>query len=104
MKNNLTHSDPSIWLQPVAKLAKQPGTSAIWHHPIAKLTPDLAQVVRDFVSVVPWGHRVLMLCRLKSTAEHFWYLRATARFGWSLNGLLNQIRGDSLSNAPSTPA
>ncbi len=61
--------------------------------------PDLAQVVRDFVSVVPWGHHVLMLGRMKSPAEHFWYLRATARFGWSRNVLLNQIKAGAYERA-----
>lgn len=61
--------------------------------------PNLAQVVRDFVSVVPWGHHVLMLGRMKSPAEHFWYLRATARFGWSRNVLLNQIKAGAYEHA-----
>ncbi len=61
--------------------------------------PNLAQVVRDFVSMVPWGHHVLMLGRLKSPTEHFWYLRATARFGWSRNVLLNQIKGGAYERA-----
>jgi predicted nuclease of restriction endonuclease-like (RecB) superfamily len=53
-------------------------------------TPNLAQFVRDLVSAVPWGHHVLMLGRVKSPEEHFWYLQATARFGWTRNVLLNQ--------------
>lgn len=61
--------------------------------------PNLAQVVRDLVSVVPWGHHVLMLGRIKSPAEHFWYLRATARFGWSRNVLLNQIKAGAYERA-----
>lgn len=61
--------------------------------------PDLAQIVRDFVTVVPWGHHVLMLGRMKSPAEHFWYLRATARFGWSRNVLLNQIKAGAYQRA-----
>ena len=49
--------------------------------------------------MVPWGHHVLMLGRMKSPAEHFWYLRATARFGWSRNVLLNQIKGGAYERA-----
>jgi predicted nuclease of restriction endonuclease-like (RecB) superfamily len=61
--------------------------------------PNLAQVVRDFVSAVPWGHHVLMLGRIKSPEEHFWYLRAGARFGWSRNVLLNQIKAGAYERA-----
>ena len=60
---------------------------------------NLAQLVRDLVSAVPWGHHVLMLGRLKSPEEHFWYLRATARFGWSRNVLLNQIKAGAYERA-----
>ena len=61
--------------------------------------PNLAQLVRDLVSVVPWGHHVLLLGRAKSPGEHFWYLRATARFGWSRNVLLNQIKAGAYERA-----
>jgi predicted nuclease of restriction endonuclease-like (RecB) superfamily len=61
--------------------------------------PILARAVREFVSLVPWGHHVLMLGRMKSSAEHFWYLRATARFGWSRNVLLNQIKAGAYERA-----
>ncbi|MCE9612298.1 MAG: PDDEXK nuclease domain-containing protein [Chthoniobacter sp.] len=61
--------------------------------------PNLAQVVRDFASAVPWGHHVLMLGRMKSPEEHFWYLRAIARFGWSRNVLLNQIKAGAYERA-----
>ena len=58
-------------------------------------SPDetiLAQAVRELASEVPWGHHVLLLGRVASAAEHFHYLRATARFGWSRRVLLNQIK------------
>ncbi|MES2922213.1 MAG: PDDEXK nuclease domain-containing protein [Verrucomicrobiota bacterium] len=61
--------------------------------------PNLAQVVRDFVSAVPWGHHVLMLGRMESPEVHFWYLRASARFGWSRNVLLNQIKAGAYERA-----
>jgi predicted nuclease of restriction endonuclease-like (RecB) superfamily len=52
----------------------------------------LAQAVRELAAVVPWGHHVLLLGRIKSPSELFYYLRATAQFGWSRNVLLNQIK------------
>lgn len=32
----LAYSDPAIWLQPVAKLVKQAGTTEQWLQPVAK--------------------------------------------------------------------
>ena len=54
--------------------------------------PILAQAVRELLTAVPWGHHVLLLGRIKSPPELFYYLRATARFGWSRNVLLNQLK------------
>ena len=66
--------------------------------PAAGRNSILAQAVRELAAAVPWGHLVLLLGRIKSPPELFYYLRATARFGWSRNVLLNQIndkeRGD----------
>jgi predicted nuclease of restriction endonuclease-like (RecB) superfamily len=53
---------------------------------------DLAQAVRDLVQAVPWGHHVNMLGKIGDAAQRLYYLRATARFGWSRNVLLNQIK------------
>jgi hypothetical protein len=50
----LAYCDPAIWLQPVAKLAKQPGDTQIRRQPVAKLTPEtvqLADVVRGEMEV-----------------------------------------------------
>lgn len=60
--------------------------------PLSHHDPILAQAVRELVAGVPWGHHVLLLGRVSSAAEHFYYLCATARFGWSRRVLLNQIK------------
>ena len=96
----LAHNQPEFLAQVARELENppsgpQPGSFLPRHVPGTTAPasgPNLAQLVRDFVSVVPWGHHVLMLGRMKSPAEHLWYLRATARFGWSRNVLLNQIK------------
>ena len=58
--------------------------------------PILAQAVRELAAAVPWGHHVLLLGRIKSPPELFYYLQATARFGWSRNVLLNQIKAGAV--------
>ena len=52
----------------------------------------LAQAVRDLVTSIPWGHHVELLNKIKDEGARLYYLRAAARFGWSRNVLLNQIR------------
>src|SRR6185312_126277 len=59
----------------------------------------LSQVVREMVSNVPWGHHANALLRVTAPAARLWYLRATARFGWSRNVLLNQIKACAYERA-----
>jgi predicted nuclease of restriction endonuclease-like (RecB) superfamily len=59
----------------------------------------LAQAVRELATAVPWGHHVLLLGRIKSPPELLYYLQATARFGWSRNVLLNQIKAGTYERA-----
>jgi len=103
----LVHNERQFLAQAVRELEAAPDR----HRPksfLGQVVPEigesgsatnLAQVVRDLVSAVAWGHHVLLLGRVKSPEEHFWYLRATARFGWSRNVLLNQIKAGAYERA-----
>jgi predicted nuclease of restriction endonuclease-like (RecB) superfamily len=68
-------------------------------------TPDdgpeqiLAQVARELLSPIPWWHHVELMAKVKDSAAHFYYLQATARFGWSRNVLLNQIKARAYERA-----
>ena len=46
-----------------------------------------------------WGHHLLILDKLTDPAARLYYLRATARFGWSRNVLLNQIKAGAYERA-----
>jgi predicted nuclease of restriction endonuclease-like (RecB) superfamily len=63
----------------------------------------LTQAVREFVSLVPRGHHVELMKKVKEPAARFYYLRATARCGWSRSVLLNQIKAGAYKRAISTP-
>lgn len=52
----------------------------------------LARLARELLAFIPWGHHVELLKKVKAPAARLYYLRATARFGWSRNVLLNQIK------------
>lgn len=67
--------------------------------PVSEGRPILAQAVRELAAAVPWGHHVLLLGKIKSPPELFYYVRATARFGWSRNVLLNQIKAGAYERA-----
>ncbi|HEX9939044.1 MAG TPA: PDDEXK nuclease domain-containing protein, partial [Longimicrobium sp.] len=43
------------------------------------------------VAELPWGHNVVLLEKVSTTAERLWYAEMAARHGWSRNVLLHQI-------------
>ena len=59
----------------------------------------LSQIVREMVSAVPWGHHANALIRVTDPSARLWYLQATARFGWTRNVLLNQIKAGAYERA-----
>jgi predicted nuclease of restriction endonuclease-like (RecB) superfamily len=96
----LAYSDSVIWLQPVAKLAKQPGDGAFWPQPAAELTAArVTAFLQHLVAEIPWGQNLLILNKLTEPTVRLYYLRATARFGWSRNVLLNQIKAGAYERA-----
>ncbi|WP_347268925.1 PDDEXK nuclease domain-containing protein [Paracoccus sp. (in: a-proteobacteria)] len=75
-------------LMPRLPVAEMPAPAAARHH----RTRILEQLVQELLPAVPWGHHVEILKKVKPPAARFYYLRATARFGWSRRVLLNQIK------------
>ena len=57
------------------------------------------ELLRQLVAEIPWGQNLLILNKLTNPAARLYYLRATARFGWSRNVLLNQIRANAYERA-----
>jgi predicted nuclease of restriction endonuclease-like (RecB) superfamily len=111
----LAYTDEAIWRQTVAKLEKrntgtpteilrQPvaelGRGQNRLQPVAKLTEANAiEFLRQLVAEIPWGHNLLILNRITDPAARLYYLRATARFGWSRNVLLNQLKAKAYERA-----
>jgi hypothetical protein len=88
-------------VQGQAKIAKSPDTTAAQqlqpaapHH-----RNEVVDFVRQLVAEIPWGHHLLILNKLTDAAARFYYLRATAQFGWSRNVLLNQIKAGAYERA-----
>ena len=96
----LAYSDPAIWLQAVAILDKRTKDSEIWLQPVAKLTETtVIEFLQQLVAEIPWGQNLLILNRIPDSAARLYYLRATARFGWSRNVLINQIKAGAYERA-----
>jgi predicted nuclease of restriction endonuclease-like (RecB) superfamily len=86
-----THTDNLFLSQAVRELEKK-----------GQKTPspeELSQLVRELIAAVPWGHHTNVLAKLTDPAARLYYLQATARFGWSRNVLLNQIKAGAYERA-----
>jgi predicted nuclease of restriction endonuclease-like (RecB) superfamily len=49
--------------------------------------------------LVPWGHHVEILKKIKESPARFYYLRAIAQLGWTRAVPLNQIKGQAFERA-----
>jgi predicted nuclease of restriction endonuclease-like (RecB) superfamily len=73
----------------------------IWPQGAAKMgaDADASHFLRQLVAEIPWGQNLLILNKLTEPAARLYYLRGTARFGWSRNVLLNQIKAGAYERA-----
>lgn len=55
--------------------------------------------IRELVGSIPWGHHLELLKKVKGSAERLFYIRATARLGWTRNVLINQIKSQAYERA-----
>lgn len=87
-----TYTSPDFLSQLVRETApRAKAAKGLLGAPSAKL----AQAVREMVVAIPWGHHVNLLAKIEQPAQRLYYLQATARFGWSRNVLLNQIKAQA---------
>lgn len=80
----IVHSSPELLAQLVP--VTQKGSSAREPKQI------LAQLVPEILATIPWGHHVELLKKVKDHKARLHCLRAAAKFGWTRNVLLNQIK------------
>ena len=108
---HLVYSSEAVLAQAARELEDRPSRKRMPSFP-GRVVPDSkalqaasggnsipAQAVRELAALVPWGHHVLLLGRIKSPPELLYYLRATAQFGWSRNVLLNQVKAGAYERA-----
>jgi predicted nuclease of restriction endonuclease-like (RecB) superfamily len=46
------------------------------------------------IAVIPWGHNLILIEKLKTAEERLWYARKTIEHGWSRAVLVHQIETD----------
>lgn len=49
----------------------------------------------EFALQIPWGQNLLIIQKVKSEQERFYYLKSTIELGWSRAVLLNQIKANA---------
>jgi predicted nuclease of restriction endonuclease-like (RecB) superfamily len=50
------------------------------------------QIVQQVAALLPWGHHMVLLDRVKDAVLREWYLRAAVEYGWSRNVMVLQIQ------------
>ena len=67
---------------------------------LEQAVPEMpVQAARELMALVPWGHHVELMKKVKSPDARLFYLRETARFGWSRAVLLNQVKGGTFERS-----
>jgi predicted nuclease of restriction endonuclease-like (RecB) superfamily len=67
------------------------GRSLKYMKSFAEAWPD-RQIVQQVAALLPWGHHMVLLDRLKDPELRQWYLRAAIEYGWSRNVMVLQIK------------
>lgn len=55
--------------------------------------------LKQAVSVLPWGHTILLMQKIKHEEEALFYATKSSELGWSRNVLLNFIKADAYRNS-----
>jgi predicted nuclease of restriction endonuclease-like (RecB) superfamily len=67
---------------------------------LEQLVPERqVAAVRELMALVPWGHHVELLKKVKTPDARLFYLREIARFGWSRAVLLHQIKASTFERS-----
>ncbi len=59
-------------------------------------------IVKQVVSLLPWGHNIVLLNKIKDATERLWYIQSTIANGWSRNILTLQIESQLYQRQVST--
>lgn len=91
------HGVPPKVQQPVALLpadSAAPDSPPILPQPVAKLIAPVApaEIVQQPAALLPWGHHLVLMEKVKDRAARAWYMQAAVEHGWSRSVLTVQIK------------
>lgn len=66
--------------------------------PVAQIENQTVNV-KQLVSQIPWGHKILLMEKVKNLEERLWYMQETIKNGWSRNILALQIKSNAYDRA-----
>lgn len=61
------------------------------------------EILKQLVSVLPWGHNILLMQKTKNLEEANYYASMSIEMGWSRNVLLNFIKSKAFENQKLLP-
>lgn len=67
----------------------------LWRMRMFYLEYKDGQKLAQLVPELPWGHNILIMQKVKTSAAREYYITTSIKFGWSRNVLLNQIKADA---------
>lgn len=79
----------NLWRMRAFYLAYRP-ENAFLPQPVAEIVPAPPEPLLD----LPWSHNILLMEKVKDTAQREWYARQTIAHGWSRNVLVHQIESE----------
>lgn len=97
------YPESSIVQQPAAQLPSD-DASPIVQQPVAQLARPGKQLQTagpsaaadgQIIWLIPWGHHVLLMEKIKDLPTRLWYMQQTIAQGWSRNVLLLMIQGQA---------
>ncbi len=98
----LAYSSAEFLPQLVAEMSSQRGqgflplpvaeSSTVQPNKTTITANEALEFLRQLVAETPWGQHLLILDKVTGAKARLYYLRATAKLGWSRNVLLNQIK------------
>jgi len=56
-------------------------------------------ILQRLVGEIQWGHNILIMQKIKDKSARLYYLKSTAKLGWTRDVLLNQIKADAYKNS-----
>lgn len=72
-----------------------PGAHQQEHGSIDSPGKSVSVKVPQAVALLPWGHNMLLIERIKDQTERFWYAEQIQIQGWSRDSLLQMIKGNA---------